>query len=413
MEDQTTQTPHHTPHTSHAYKHGLSPTVKHFLAGLAVSAIFIVGFFFGGIADRIFVIKPLDYITNRNGAGNSNGSFSSRLGSLIDQKGGSGLSVADVAEVASESVVTVAIKTNQPVYKNMGFGGLFGFQVPQVDRVEQIQRDIGSGFVVSEEGLIVTNKHVVSDDRAEYLVIDSADIEHKVEKIYRDPTNDLAILKVVDLKAPALKLGDSDAIRVGESVIAIGTALGEFRHTVTTGVVSGLGRGIEATDGFSGVESIDDVIQTDAAINPGNSGGPLLGDNGQVIGVNVAVSAQGENVGFALPINVIKASLANFNETGQFDRPFLGVRYALISEQAALMNEVPQGAYIQEIVAGSPAEAGGLEVGDIITKFAGQNLKETTLAELINKQKIGSKVEVELWRSSEKMTVQIQMKASE
>ncbi len=394
----------------HHPKHPGMPPLKAFAAGLGVSIIFLAGFFAGGLADRVFVIKPLDALTGKRST--QTDSFSSRLGSLIDSRvSPGGISVADVAEVASESVVTVSIKRNQPVFEGLNFG-LFGFQ-PRVDRVEQVQQDIGTGFVVSEDGLIVTNKHVVSDPQGEYSVIDANDVEHAVERVYRDPVNDLAIVKVTDLDAPALELGDSDSIRVGESVIAIGTALGEFRHTVTTGVVSGLGRGIEASDGMRRIESIENVIQTDAAINPGNSGGPLLDANGRVIGVNVAVSAQAENIGFSLPINVIKASLDNFNQTGQFDRPFLGVQYTMISEQAALVNEVPQGAYIQAVVEGSSAADGGLQEGDIITEFAGQDLRKASLAELINQQRVGETIPVEVYRDEERITLRIEMKVNQ
>ncbi len=279
--------------------------------------------------------------------------------------------------------------------------GPFSFDRPRQQITEQIQRDIGTGFVVDAQGKVVTNKHVVSDAQAEYLVVDKEGNEHKVEKIYRDPVNDLAIVQVAGLKKPALPLGDSDKIRVGESVIAIGTALGEYRHTVTTGVVSGLGRGITAGDGFSQFEEIEGVIQTDAAINPGNSGGPLINAQGQVIGVNVAVSQSAENIGFALPINVIKASLENFNATGQFERPMLGIRYQSITERAALANEVPQGAYVAEVVENSTAAKVGIQPGDIITTINGSTLKNTELAVILNKLKVGQVVTIEIWRDGE------------
>ena len=237
----------------------------------------------------------------------------------------------------------------------------------------------------------------------------------RVDDIYRDPANDLAFLQVSGLEAPSLPLGDSESIRVGEQVIAIGTALGEFRHTVTTGVVSGLGRGIQAGTRFGGrVESLENVIQTDAAINPGNSGGPLIdATTANVIGVNVAVSAQGENVGFAIPINVVKSSIQNFNETGQFDRPFMGVRYQLITEQAALLNEVPQGAYVLEVIPGSTAAQADIQQGDIIVKFDGRDISdEENLAELINQYSIGDSVSVEVWRDGQTQTLQLQLRGS-
>ncbi|OGG28354.1 hypothetical protein A3A64_01930, partial [Candidatus Gottesmanbacteria bacterium RIFCSPLOWO2_01_FULL_48_11] len=261
---------------------------------------------------------------------------------------------------------------------------------------------------VGADGLIVTNKHVVGDPDAKYRVITKDDKTYDVVKIYRDPTNDLAILKIEAVGLPTVELGDSNNIKVGQLAIAIGTALGEFRHTVTTGVISGVGRGITAGSPFEGyVERLDNVIQTDAAINPGNSGGPILNSAGQVIGVNVAVAGDGQNIGFAIPINVIKDSLANFNATGQFNRPFLGVRYKTISKDLAILNDVPEGAYIIEVVADSPAEKAGLQVEDIITKIDDVRLTgdNAELAKIIGKKKVGDTAKLAIWRDTKEMVL--------
>jgi S1-C subfamily serine protease len=213
----------------------------------------------------------------------------------------------------------------------------------------------------------------------------------------------------------SVELGDSDKLKVGQYVIAIGTALGEFRHTVTVGVISGLGRGITAGSPFeSSVEKLDNVIQTDAAINPGNSGGPLLNSAGQVIGINVAIAASGQSVGFALPINVIKESLENFETTGKFDRAFLGVRYQTISRDLALMNDVPQGAYVREVVAGSPADKAGVKKGDIIIKFNDSHLRENEdgLAKMIAQSKIGDKVKLTIWREGQEKELAVTLDQS-
>lgn len=391
----------------------LTPQVKTFFLGLSVSLLILVSFFAGALADRVFVVKPLDFIAGQRPAQSRTQTQQSPLGSLL--QGNEPLqaisSVADVAEDTAQSVVTVSISKQQRVFEPnqtdpFGFG-IFGFG--GTERIEQIQRDIGTGFVV-DGGFVITNRHVVSDPDASFTVIDRNEQEYQVSNIYRDPSNDLAILQIEGNNLPVLPLGDSDQIRVGESVIAIGTALGEFRHTVTTGVISGLGRGIEATDGY-GFESLDGVIQTDAAINPGNSGGPLLNANGQVIGVNVAVSAVGQNIGFAIPINVVKASLDNFNQTGQFDRPFLGVSFRMISEQAALFNDVPQGAYILEVVQGTVAADAGLQPGDIVTEFAGEAVTEdTNLAALINEQTIGDRVGIVYWRDGQRQVTEVTLR---
>lgn len=374
--------------------------MKSFLMGLSVSVLVLFSAIGGAVADRVFVIKPLDYLLGE-GIG---GFHLPEKSNLVTQKilNEEGV-VIDVADKASVGVVTVAVEREQrviePIESPFGF---FGFGLDS-GKTEVIERDIGSGFVV-EGGMVVTNKHVVSDTKASYKVIDYNDEEYVVEKIYRDPINDLAILQIAGGdKLKTLELGDSDSLKVGQFVIAIGTALGEFRHTVTTGVVSGLGRGIVAGDGFSDFEQLDNVIQTDAAINPGNSGGPLLNSAGQVIGVNVAVSSSGENIGFALPINVVRESLENFEATGRFSRPMLGVSYRMVSKDTAILNEVPEGAYVIDVMAGSSADEAGIKPGDIITEVDGQKVGEIKggLANVINTKKVGDQVSVKLWREGE------------
>lgn len=374
--------------------------MKSFLMGLSVSVLVLFSAIGGAVADRVFVIKPLDYLLGE-GIG---GFHLPEKSNLVTQKilNEEGV-VIDVADKASVGVVTVAVEREQriiePIKSPFGF---FGFGLDS-GKTEVIEQDIGSGFVV-EGGMVVTNKHVVSDTQASYKVIDYNDEEYVVEKIYRDPINDLAILQIAGGdKLKTLELGDSDSLKVGQFVIAIGTALGEFRHTVTTGVVSGLGRGIVAGDGFSDFEQLDNVIQTDAAINPGNSGGPLLNSAGQVIGVNVAVSSSGENIGFALPINVVRESLENFEATGRFSRPMLGVSYRMVSKDTAILNEVPEGAYVIDVMAGSSADEAGIKPGDIITEVDGQKVGEIKggLANVINTKKVGDQVSVKLWREGE------------
>jgi len=388
----------------------LSSSLKGFLLGTAVSVVVLIVFFAGGVADRIFVLKPIDWLmqsSRRSLFSQGENTQSSSTPTILNA---SEKSTVDIASNASESVITVSIKRQVPQITSP-------FQrfrsSPRLPEAQETNQDIGTGFVVTADGLIVTNKHVV-DAAGEYTVIDKQNTEHKVLNIYRDPVNDLAILKVEGLQAPSLDLGDSDSLKVGQEVVAIGTALGEFRHTVTTGVVSGLGRGIEAGDPLgASIESLENVIQTDAAINPGNSGGPLLDSNGRVIGVNVAVSAAGQNIGFAIPINVIKASLDNFNQTGQFDRPILGVRYQPISEAAALANEVPQGAYVVQVIENSSAAEASLEAGDIITVFDGQDLKTAQIPQIMSKKKVGERVQVKYWRDGETTEVTVTLKLEE
>lgn len=320
--------------------------------------------------------------------------------------------VIDLVERVSPSVVTVGISTTRRSGRVFEIDPFDPFNIfrQRPGREEKVEQDIGSGFIISADGLIVTNKHVVSEPDAKYRVITKDDKQYDVEKIYRDPSNDLAILKINATGLKPVDMGDSSKLKVGQFAMAIGTALGEFRQTVTTGVISGLGRGITAGSPFEGfAEKLDNVIQTDAAINPGNSGGPLLNSSGQVIGVNTAIASGGENIGFALPIDVVKEALTNFNQTGQFSRPFLGIRYSTITKDLALLNEVPEGAYVREIVAGSPAEKAGFTEGDIITKIDGQRIAgaDGEVAKIIGNKKVGDTVSVEYWRDGETKNVTV------
>ncbi|HVZ12655.1 MAG TPA: trypsin-like peptidase domain-containing protein [Patescibacteria group bacterium] len=340
--------------------------------------------------------------------------------------------VVDVVKKVGPSVVTVGVE-NSPVSDQSqgGFGGgnsPFSFffngqdmtpndQFPSQDQQDQQKEDyIGSGFVVERDGLIVTNKHVVSDTSLKYIIIDSKGNKYNVGNIYRDPLNDIAILKVSNPPGGGFQeitFGDSSKLEVGQFAIAIGTALGEFRNTVTTGVISGLGRGISAGSPFEGVEQLDNVIQTDAAINPGNSGGPLLNVSGQVIGVNSAVAQSGQNIGFAIPINVIRDSIKNFNETGQFNRPFLGVSYTMISQRAALLNDLPEGALVREVVDGSTAQKAGVQTDDIITKIDGQKVTDdNSLAQMIAKKKVGDTVTITVYRDGNSQDIKASLSAA-
>jgi serine protease Do len=314
--------------------------------------------------------------------------------------------IVDTVKKVSPSVVTVSIKT--PRRSIMDFSPFGGFGRGIQDNEPQ---DIGTGFVVSADGLIVTNKHVVSGADGKYKITTKDEKVYDVQKIFRDPLNDLAILKIDAKNLKPVEFGDSSRIDVGQLAIAIGTALGEFRNTVTVGVISGVGRGITAGDPFEGyVERLDDVIQTDAAINPGNSGGPLLNSSGQVIGISTAVSERGQNIGFAIPSNVIKNALDQFNRNGgEFQkRPYIGVRYKFINRNLAVLNEIPEGAYIQEVVAGSPAEKAGIEQEDIITRVDGEKLTEgNDLSKMVARRKVGDKVNLEIWRDGTTKTLSV------
>lgn len=369
--------------------------IRKFLLGSALALVVVTLFFGGAIADRLFVIKPLNIFFPPHNVEQK------IVEKTVVEKEES--VIINIAERVSPSVVTVSVVT--PKRRVIEFGPFGDIGVQERGG----QQDIATGFIVNKDGLIVTNKHVVANQGVKYKVITKDDKEYEVKNIYRDPANDLALLKIdpAGSNLKPVELGDSSHLRVGQLVVAIGTALGEFRHTVTTGVISGLGRGIVAGSVFEGyVERLDNVIQTDAAINPGNSGGPLLDSSGRVIGVNVAVAAGAENIGFAIPVNVLKESIQQFEQTGEFIRPFLGVQYQMISRAAAIANEIPEGAYVRDVIPGSSAEQAGIQPGDIITKFGGERVTEKdTLAKLVNKHKVGDSVEIEIWRDERSLTL--------
>ncbi|HSX18826.1 MAG TPA: PDZ domain-containing protein, partial [Candidatus Saccharimonadales bacterium] len=211
----------------------------------------------------------------------------------------------------------------------------------------------------------------------------------------------------------SIDLGDSSNLKVGQFVVAIGTALGEFRNTVTTGVVSGLGRGIAAGDPLAGaVEQLDNVIQTDAAINPGNSGVPLLNSFGQVIGINVAVAAGAQNIGFAIPVSTVRDAISQFSANGKFPaKAFLGIQYQMVTKQAALLNSVPQGALVGDVVAGSAADEAGIKVDDIIVEFDGAKIdSDVKLSDLIAKKKVGDKINVKIYRDGDTKDLTVTLK---
>lgn len=378
--------------------------MKKFVIGLLTGVFLMIVFVSGAVTDRRWGIPYLDQLAGADPEGTI--SLNQRI--LTEEN-----VVTEVAERVSPAVVTVST-THEFRVSDPFFMDPFGyFRQPGNGRVETEQVDIGSGFIVDPDGLIVTNKHVVASGNAEkFKVILKDGSERQVSNIWRDPTNDLAILKIDGGGLQAIEQGDSGSLKVGNFVIAIGTALGEFRHTVTTGVISGLGRGITAGDGLAFAEQLENVIQTDAAINPGNSGGPLLNSAGQVIGVNVAVSQGANNIGFALPINLVKDSLRTFNETGQFNRAFFGVRYQLIPKETAIMNNVPEGALVREVLAGSSAEAAGIVPGDILISFDGRKIadEENGLAALVSGKRIGDRVDVEYFRDGNTAKVTVELK---
>lgn len=293
------------------------------------------------------------------------------------------------------------------------------FLVPQLRQNGTQKQEVssGTGFFVSADGLILTNRHVVADTKATYTMILNDESRLDVDVLARDPIYDIAVLKVrtADRKFSFISFGDSDSIKVGQNVIAIGNALGEFRNTVSVGVVSGLQRTVVASGGAS-TETLQGLIQTDAAINPGNSGGPLLDLVGAAIGINTAVAEGAQNVGFALPINLAKKAVEDVRTVGRIQYPFLGVRYIVLNDRIKEERKflVNYGALLVRsetdpaVLPNSPAAKAGLTEGDIILEFAGERVTEKrSLAELILEHEVGETVRLSVMRDNKTLTVDV------
>lgn len=314
--------------------------------------------------------------------------------------------IASVATKVSPSVVSILTKGEVSSY--------FGTQT---------QQGAGTGIIVSADGYILTNKHVVQDSQTVTVVTSDGTTHANVKVIGEDPLNDVAFLKingVSDLKAA--ELGDSSSLRIGQSVVAIGNALGQYKNTVTSGIVSGTGRSVTAsTDGTANgaTETLTDLIQTDAAINPGNSGGPLVNIAGQVIGMNTAIASDANGLGFSIPINATKGLLKGILKDGTVERAYVGVNYVSITPEVAETYKlsVQSGAYVSAeggsaVVAGSPAEKAGLKDKDIITKVNTIDVgSKGSVASLIAEYAPGDTVELTVLRDGKTITLKVTLAA--
>lgn len=343
--------------------------------------------------------------------------------------------VTSAVEKVSPAVVSIIVtkdlpKLEQYYYNPFGndpfFDQFFGgndsqFLVPGTRQNGTEKQEVGggTGFIISSDGMIVTNKHVVTDEQAEYTVLMNNEKKYPAKVLARDPVSDLAILKIEMKDLPTVELGDSGNLKVGQSVIAIGNALGEFRNTVSVGVISGLARSITA-GGAGTAEDLTNIIQTDAAINPGNSGGPLLNIAGQVIGINTAVAQGAQGIGFAIPINEVKNSIETVQKTGKISRPWLGVRYVMLTEDIAKQNNlsVTEGALVVRgdnrtdlaVIPGSPADKAGITENDIILEINGQKINnKNLLANALSKFKPGDEVTFKVWHKGETKDVKVKL----
>lgn len=349
--------------------------------------------------------------------------------------------VIRTVETANPAVVSIVVTQDVPIIEQYydeapgvqsPFGDFFGdgffspfqYRVPQYRQRGTEQREVGggSGFLVSADGFIITNRHVVAEDEASYTVFRNDGTKYGASVIARDPVNDLAVLKIEGDNLSFLQFAPSDDLQVGQTVVAIGNALAEFRNTVSVGVVSGLARSIVAGTETGQTEQLEEVIQTDAAINPGNSGGPLLNIKGEVIGVNVAVALGSENIGFALPAKLVRGVMDSVMKTGQIVRPYIGVRYMEVTAAIQEANNLPvdygalvaRGRSVEElaVIPGSPADKAGLREGDIILEADGVKLDEQrSLASVIRSKSVGDQLALKVLSQGSEKEVRVTLEA--
>lgn len=383
---------------------------------ISLAGGFLCGFLGGFYSIKILKPQALAPVFQKEGAASESLSYEEKIVKVVKESENSVVSV-----IASKDLPVLEkyyINPFEEFFPDLfPFG--FEFQIPQYRQKGTQKQEVssGSGFIVDSQGYIVTNRHVVSDKSAEYTVLTNDGKKYPAKVIARDPVEDFAVLKIEANNLIPLKLGDSKKIEIGESVIVIGNALGEFRNTVSVGVISGLYRTIQAADSSGNIQTLNDVIQTDAAINRGNSGGPVLNLKGEVIGVSTAMVSGAQNIGFAIPINKIKSALSQAIETGEIKIPFLGVRYVLVDNQIQEERKLKYdyGALIvkgdkgeEAIVKNSPADEAGLKEGDVILEIDGKKInKENSLANLIREYRPGDKVILKINRGEKIFEVKV------
>ncbi len=310
--------------------------------------------------------------------------------------------LANVIKKVSPSVVSIVVKQTS---------GSGYFQTES--------EGAGTGIVISSNGYVLTNKHVIDGMKSASIVMSDGTVYSRVNLVGTDPLNDIAFLKIQDAKDLSVaSFGDSSTVRVGQNVVAIGNSLGQYQNTVTSGIISGLSRPVMASSDRYGnnVESLNDLIQTDAAINPGNSGGPLINMAGQVIGINTAIASDAQGIGFAIPINATKGLVSGVLKDGTVRRAYVGVQYIDITSdvRAEYKLSVSQGALIkstgagQTVASGGPAEKAGVREGDIITKVNDRTVGEQGgLSSIIGEFSPGDKVEMTLLRDGKTKNISL------
>ena len=322
----------------------------------------------------------------------------------------------DSVRKVGPSVVSIVISKNMPKVKGLygiPFMGSSVFDDVDPTQTEKVKVGGGSGFIVHPDGLVLTNKHVVFDPDAEYTVITTDLKEYSGKVVSRDPINDIAVVKIQAKGLPSVQLGNSNKLEPGQTVIAIGNALGMFSNTVSKGIISGLSRKISASLGQGGqMEHLRGVLQTDVAINQGNSGGPLIDLNGEVVGINTAIIYGAQNIGFSIPINWAKQDLEDIIKHGRIIKPFIGLQYVMLNDELKSKYSLPidYGALVVRdhvpgsvaVVPDSPAHKAGVKENDIITALNGDKLTESKdLQDIVQQCSVGDEIELTVLRKNQ------------
>lgn len=335
--------------------------------------------------------------------------------------------IIEIAKKVCPAVITVIASKDLPKAENFysfPYGGkeyvMPKFGKGEKGKIEKTEIGGGSGFIISKDGYVFTSNHVVSDTTADYTVIVDPKHKYPAKVLSRNPINDTAVLKIEGATFLYLELADSNKIELGEEVVAVGNALGEFTDTLSAGIVSGLSRFITAFGGLDHqTQNLRGLIQTDAAINPGNSGGPLVNMDGQVIGINTAMIMGAQNIGFAIPINYAKKDWEEVKKYGKIIVPFLGVKYVLISKEMAQANKLPvnDGALVvrealgeSPIIKGSAADIAGVKEWDIILDCNGEKITiKNQLAHILQKCKIGQETTLKVLRDKKEINLKVRL----
>ena len=397
---------------------------------LSLMISMIVGFASSSLGDYV----AMNYL--KMGGETVGGVFSGAETVKVEEESG----VIDAVDKVSPAVVSIVVTKELEQYYQGGYyygdeffndffgpGYEFDFGTPEGGTDDETTQEIGggSGFIISHDGLILTNKHVVQDGTADYTVVTNEGEQYEAEILAKDTLLDVAVIKINAANLPIVEFGDSSTLKVGQTVIAIGNSLGEYQNSVTKGIVSGIGRAITTTDYTLAItERLENVIQTDAAINFGNSGGPLINISGQVVGINTAIDLSGQLIGFAIPINDVKEAVESVKTKGKIVRPYLGVRYRPITSDFAVQNDLPidYGALVSRgedpnavaVIPGSPADKAGIVENDIILEVDGDRVtEEDPLTELVQEHNVGEEVSLKILHRGVEKEVRVTLEERE